>query len=96
MIKWHAKNRVHWREYTSRRTALKLNATPAWADQDAMRAFYEEADRLMCATGITHHVDHIVPHQSKLVCGLHCEANLQVLTETENCQKSNLRWPDMP
>jgi hypothetical protein len=93
---WHKKNRVWWRVYRSRRKALKLNATPAWADPDAIRARYAEGARLTNETGIKHHVDHIVPLQSKLVCGLHCEANLQVLTETDNCSKNNRLWPDMP
>lgn len=76
--------------------AKKLLATPAWADRDKMLAVYEEATRLTLETGIEHHVDHIVPLKSKLVCGLHCEANLQVLPRTENIRKSNRVWPDCP
>jgi hypothetical protein len=45
---------------------------------------------------VEHDVDHIAPRRSKLVCGLHCEANLQVLTGAENCTKTNLHWPDVP
>jgi hypothetical protein len=41
-------------------------------------------------------VDHLAPLQSKLVCRLHCEANLQVRTGAESCTKNDLRWSDAP
>lgn len=34
--------------------------------------------------------------KGKFVCGLHCEANLQVITKSENSKKHNSYWPDMP
>ena len=42
------------------------------------------------------HVDHIVPLQSALVCGLHCEANLEIIPGAANEAKKNYWWPDMP
>jgi len=77
-----------------RRIAAELQARPVWADDDAMRAFYAEARRLTEASGIPHHVDHIVPLRSARVCGLHCQSNLQVLPGSENQSKSNKHWPD--
>jgi hypothetical protein len=78
------------------RLALKRKATPAWANLAAIDVLYIEAKRRELETGVKWHVDHIVPLKSKLVCGLHVEANLVVLTASENIAKSNRYWPDMP
>lgn len=83
-------NQSHYRLKVASRRAMRLKATPAWADLLAMQEIYQKASDLGW------HVDHIVPLQSKLVCGLHCEANLQVLSPEENRAKSNRWWPDMP
>ena len=66
----------------ARRMRVKL-VTPVWTDQDAIARIYREARELNM------HVDHIVPLQSKTVCGLHTEANLQLLTPLENMKKGN-------
>ena len=59
-----------------------------------MRVIYDKAQRLTRESGVKHHVDHTVPLQSPLVCGLHCEFNLQVITEKENKKKHNRWWPE--
>lgn len=56
---------------------------------------YNECRGLTESTGIEHHVDHSIPLTSKLVWGLHCESNLQILTAQANLSKSNSYWPDM-
>lgn len=80
----------------ARRRAAKRQAVPAWSNRDKIKEFYETANGLGMLTGEWHDVDHIVPLQSDIVCGLHCEANLQVLIRKENRMKSNCQWPDMP
>jgi hypothetical protein len=78
------------------RRALKKKATVAWANKDEILKFYNQREKLSSETEIIYHVDHIVPLQSPLVCGLHNEFNLQILTAKENLSKCNRIWPDMP
>lgn len=90
--------RYQWaaNEHVTSRARAKKHATPPWADRDAMREIYKEAARVTSESGVKHHVDHIVPLKSNLVCGLHCEANLRVVPAVENLKKHNRSWPDMP
>lgn len=60
-----------------------------------MAAIYAEALCLTAATGIPHEVDHIIPLQSDVVCGLHCEMNLRVVTRAINRSKSNRLIEDL-
>lgn len=91
---WSSRNQDKRTEAVARRRAKLV--TPPWADKKAISAFYREAKRLERETGVKYHVDHIVPLNSELVCGLHVETNLQVIPASENVLKRNLRWPDMP
>ena len=80
-----AARRMAWRTERHKRA-------PAWRDREAIAAFYAEARRLTAETGVHHAVDHILPLRGKLVCGLHVEFNLQILTRLANSQKGN-RFP---
>lgn len=91
-----SKNKDKLAAKSSMRRAVKLLATPRWANVAAINDIYSFAMRVSAGTGIDHHVDHIVPLISDIVCGLHCEANLAVLTAQENQSKSNRFWPHMP
>lgn len=71
-------------------------AAPHWADPSVIRELYAVARRVTKSTGIKWAVDHIVPLQSELVCGLHCEANLRVIPDSLNKSKSNRSWPGHP
>jgi hypothetical protein len=68
--------------HCAKRRAIKLRATPKFANLNKIREIYKN-----CPKG--YHVDHIVPLMSKIVCGLHVEWNLQYLTPSANCSKSN-------
>lgn len=94
--KYRQLNRPKILRISAKRRAAKLGATVAWANMKTIEEFYAEARRLTKETGIAYHVDHIVPLISNLVCGLHCEANLQVITAFDNISKLNRYWPDMP
>lgn len=69
----------------------QLRARPPWADRSAIAWFYDLARELTRNTGVRHSVDHCIPLNHPLVCGLHVENNLAVITLSDNCRKSN-RW----
>lgn len=87
---YQQKNLYRFNERNAARRAARKEATPSWVDRNEIIKIYEKAREL----GM--HVDHIVPLRSKIVCGLHCEANLQIIPAETNLKKSNLYWPDMP
>lgn len=93
-------NNLTWRgvqlsKGAARRASLG-RATPLWANHEAIAATYAAAAEMSKATGVEFHVDHVVPLKSSIVCGLHCEANLNILPKALNLSKSNRYWPDMP
>lgn len=89
-------NSPKYRAYRSARRAATKKATPAWAIPFFIEEIYSLSDLRSRISGCMWQVDHIVPLQSPLVCGLHCEANLQVILSTSNASKGNRYWPDMP
>lgn len=93
---WFSENPHRRNESRMRGYAAKVQQTPAWAERGYIDLFYRQAKMEEARTGRTCHVDHIVPLRSKLVCGLHCEDNLQVMYATANQRKLNTQWPDMP
>jgi len=78
-IKDNSENYAH---NQAKRRALKIKATPAWADLEKIKDIYKN-----CPSG--YHVDHIVPLNSDIVCGLHTADNLQYLLAADNISKSN-------
>lgn len=92
---WKKKNSARWAMLQSARRARVANQTPKWACDEKIKAVY-----LQCAAlrerGEDVQVDHIVPLNGKTVSGLHCEANLQIISSSENSRKKHFYWPDMP
>jgi hypothetical protein len=83
---------------SGKRRAVKVQAFPKWFGELDTFIFIEAA-RLCAsryvATNIKWHVDHIVPLNSKLVCGLHIGCNVQLLPARINIAKGNRHWPNM-
>ncbi len=77
----------------AKRKATKLQATPSWANKEHIDSVYLLAS-INRKAGYDVQVDHIVPLRSDMVCGLHCESNLQLLLGSDNLFKGNRHWPD--
>lgn len=87
--KSYEKNRHKFVARVARRRSAKIQATPLWADFDAIEKIYAEARRLSDETGVPHEVDHIYPLRGKNVCGLHVHTNLRIVTRRINRSKGN-------
>lgn len=68
---------------------------PPWSSRNQITRVRRFARLTTVATGVQHSVDHIVPINHPLVCGLHCPENLRIVPLTENIRKGNAWWPDM-
>lgn len=94
---WRKANKSLVNSYTAERRAKRLQATQTWANDAIMDSYYAMAQWLTAVVpGHAYEVDHIVPLQSDIVCGLHTHSNLQVLEASVNRAKGNRYWPDMP
>lgn len=72
-----------------RRYSVK-QATPNWADKEAIKEFYVKRDELNELAGFAkYHVDHIIPLKAKIASGLHVPSNLQIVEATYNLSKKN-------
>jgi hypothetical protein len=70
------------REQSAKRRAKLLKAIPKFANLNKIKKIYKN-----CPKG--YHVDHIIPLNNPIVCGLHVEWNLQYLSAKDNCSKGN-------
>jgi hypothetical protein len=93
---YYRKRRAEMLAKTNIRRGKMRAQTPAWANEFFISEIYRLSTLRSILTGMKWEVDHIVPVVSHLVCGLHCEANLQVIPEMANKKKSNVTWPDAP
>jgi hypothetical protein len=97
--KYKQENPDLYKELTSLRRRRFRDATPPWltrAQKKEIRALYQMAITMSKLTGERYVVDHIVPLQGEIVCGLHVPWNMRVMTQLENLQKSNKHVAEPP
>jgi hypothetical protein len=79
---WQKENQDKKNSLCAKRRAKLLKAIPKFANIDKIKEIYKN-----CPKG--YHVDHIIPLNNPIVCGLHVEWNLQYLSAKDNCSKGN-------
>lgn len=90
---WRQNNKDKCNSYAAKRRAAKKSACVKFANLEKILEFYTKATKLTKQTNILHVVDHIIPLTHPLVCGLHIETNLRVITDSENSHKWNKFTP---
>lgn len=79
------------------RRQAEYDKTPYWADKTSVASIYAQCKLMNSKNGKkTWAVDHIIPLNHPLVCGLHIASNLRIISYLDNQKKSNNHWPDMP
>ena len=69
---------------------LKKPQKPKWVDENVIKNIYKKMNRLNKESGYSKYdVDHIIPLNGDIVCGLHVENNLRIISHKENTEKSN-------
>jgi hypothetical protein len=86
---WWAANPGKRCAYQAKRRSTIRSRTVTWCDTAMVDAVYAYAKYVEQVVGPCH-VDHIVPLQGALACGLHTHHNLRVITAEENKRKHNL------
>lgn len=92
IYEYYCKNKSYYYSLCAKKRARKIQATPSWLTKEHLEEiedFYTACMMFKIYTGLTYHVDHIIPLKGKTVCGLHVPWNLQILEASENLQKSN-------
>lgn len=82
---WSKRNHYYRAYMSAKRRAQKIQATPKWLTGKQLKEI--ENIYRNCPKG--YEVDHIIPLNNPLVCGLHVPWNLQIITEEENRKKGN-------
>ncbi len=88
-VEYKRKNKGSVNHSHAMRKIKVKQATPEWVNLKDIEAIYIAASKKTKESGISHHVDHIMPISHPLLCGLNIPLNLQILSGTENCSKGN-------
>ncbi len=89
---WRKNNKDKSAMYTANYRASKARATPSWFsefDEFVIAEAFSLATERERFTGKKWHVDHVVPVNGKVVCGLHSAHNIQVIPGVINMSKQN-------
>lgn len=72
----------------------KILATPPWVSHKEMMTLQRRKLEISAQSGIRHTLDHIVPLNHPMVCGLNVPWNIQIVPHWHNSRKSNAFHPD--
>lgn len=89
---WRKKNIAYILANNKKYSCSKINRTPSWLSENdfwMIEEAYVLAKTRTKLFGFKWHVDHIIPLQGEIVCGLHTPTNLQVIPGVQNIKKKN-------